>query len=156
MSSDRVREAMALCLSRAYPELHMCQASTGYGRTHNYERSPVAVDESEERTRWVPWVLLAAVIVAAVVAAVVIIRFAVNSDDGTQSSASKVVNLDNGKYSRYQECAPIMARLRQTSQENDFSPEVSHQTRLNKGASSNQDTPEVLQYTSTSDGQVST
>lgn len=95
-------------------------------------------------------------IVAAVVAAVVIIRFAVNSDDGTQSSASKVVNLSNGKYSRYEECAPMMARLRQTSQEHDFSPEISHQTRLNKRAFNKQDTPEVLQYASTSDGQVST
>ena len=113
------------------------------------------MDESEERTRWVPWVLLAAVIVGAVVAAVVIIRFAVNNDDGTRSSASKLVNLNNGKFSRYQDCASIMARFRQTSQAHDFSPETAHQTTFSSGMSTDAAASEGLQYTSTSNGQVS-
>lgn len=114
----------------------------------------IAVDESEERTRWVPWVLLAAVIIGAVVAAVVIIRFAVNSDDGTQSSAPKTFNPNNEGYSRYTECAPMMARLRQTSQEHELFRDGSHVTRLGTGMVSTQDELEVLPYIMTSRGQV--
>lgn len=112
-----------------------------------------AVDESEERTRWVPWVLLAAVIVGAVVAAVVIIKYAVNTEDGTQSSAAKRVDLNGGEYTQYQDCASMMARLRPTSQQHIFSPREAlsaHQSRWTAGVQGD----EAIEDVSTTDGQV--
>lgn len=119
----------------------------------NNGQSVLAVDESEERTRWVPWALLAALILGAIVAAVVIIRFAVNSDDGTQSSAAKRVDLNGGKYTNYQDCAGMMARLRLTSLKHEFPARTSlsaHQTRWDKGVPND----ETIEEISTAAGQA--
>jgi hypothetical protein len=73
------------------------------------------VDESEERRRWVPWVLLLVLILGAALAVYFVIRYAIQRDDNASDVPLKRSNLNTGELESFESCSDLLEDLRFSS-----------------------------------------
>lgn len=86
------------------------------------ESSVSAVDEGEERRRWLPWMLLVLLIIGVGIAIFFIVRAMKREEEESTSRNSSLRRPDQGKIERFSSCgdgdeSPLITRLRDTAKQ---------------------------------------